>query len=865
MLTSVSRAALYASLVWAPLASGADGGWPLAVLTLLVAVALAAWLVGMLAERRLERRRTSLDVPLALLAALVLVQLALGNGPLVRWALAPPPPAPELRASFPAPLFSVGTVAPAQTLRSLLLLVLYAAIYYLVVHHMRTRRQVTRLVRALLALGGLVAFLGLLELSAIFVNPDHFAAWLAMLICLGVGWLAAGRETRRAASIAELLRSRELRAQALRRALTLAVLVTLAIALVLTRSRGGVLGLGVALVVMLVLLGAMGRTRWSPVVAGVIFVAIAGYVSWIGFGPFQAKSASASSLPMLKDFPLLGVGLGGYAEISPRYLPFQDRPHGGGDSNVRNDVLQFVVETGIAGAAIGLFFLWRLATDLGAAHLFGWGACPVEGGAGAAARRNDPLSVGIALGALGGTLAMLGHSTLDSGMRVPANGVLAAVLLGLATVAQHTRLVARREQVLTAVRTVELRGRAWLAAGALALAAAGLLAGGSVFAVQGAIEPSGVSAQLTRALTSQDAAWSVWTGRTPSASSEEARRVALGLLAEGRADLHAALRQTPTNPVLHDSLARLEAMDAVVGGGTGAGALAATLAHAARAIALAPEDPRLYASTAQLAMRELPQFGLQAAREATRREPGLIPALVDLCRTLGLTEAEWLTLVPEAPVDRLDLATHLEDRQLVAEGLAAYRAALAGAAELERPLYRWMLAQALLKSGRAEAAQSELEEALRADARNPELHRALGERRAARDDADALDSFRFAVTAAEERARVKPTPPPFIVKDERLLGIARRRAGQDWTSPARYRRALAHHLLERKLWEQAAQEWQRLTLDDPKDADAQFSLGLALEGAGHGPEALERYRQAVALAPNHPGASQGLARLAGKR
>ena len=45
---------------------------------------------------------------------------------------------------------AVGSVEPAQTLRSLLLFVLYAAVYYLVVHHVRTRRQVTRLVRALL-------------------------------------------------------------------------------------------------------------------------------------------------------------------------------------------------------------------------------------------------------------------------------------------------------------------------------------------------------------------------------------------------------------------------------------------------------------------------------------------------------------------------------------------------------------------------------------------------------------------------------------------------------------------------------------------------------------------------------------------
>ena len=63
MLDRLSRAALYALLVWAPLASGAYRGVPLAVLTVLVALALAAAAGGMLAARRLEWRRTPLDLP----------------------------------------------------------------------------------------------------------------------------------------------------------------------------------------------------------------------------------------------------------------------------------------------------------------------------------------------------------------------------------------------------------------------------------------------------------------------------------------------------------------------------------------------------------------------------------------------------------------------------------------------------------------------------------------------------------------------------------------------------------------------------------------------------------------------------------
>ncbi len=85
-----------ALLIWAPVASGAYRSWPLAVALLVVAIAVAAWLAAMLVARRLEWRRTPLDLPLGLLAAVLLLQLLLGNRPLVSWALAPPPLPPDL-------------------------------------------------------------------------------------------------------------------------------------------------------------------------------------------------------------------------------------------------------------------------------------------------------------------------------------------------------------------------------------------------------------------------------------------------------------------------------------------------------------------------------------------------------------------------------------------------------------------------------------------------------------------------------------------------------------------------------------------------------------------------------------------------
>src|SRR5439155_18708759 len=137
-------------------------GWPLAITELLALLAFSTWLAGMLVRQRIEWRRTSLDLPLALLVIFVLLQLVLSNRPLVSWALGPPPIGGAGRVDLPTPLLTLGTVSPVQTTRSLLLLLTYGAVYVLIVNLIRRRRQLDRLLRALLFLGAILAVGGLL-------------------------------------------------------------------------------------------------------------------------------------------------------------------------------------------------------------------------------------------------------------------------------------------------------------------------------------------------------------------------------------------------------------------------------------------------------------------------------------------------------------------------------------------------------------------------------------------------------------------------------------------------------------------------------------------------------------------------------
>jgi tetratricopeptide (TPR) repeat protein/O-antigen ligase len=880
-----------------------------------VLLGLFLWVLGMVAERRIEWRRTALDLPLALLVALVFVQLALGNRPLAAWALAPSGPRPELPVELPTPFFTLGTVSPAQTTQSVLLFLTYVSVYVLVVNLIRERHQLDRLVRTLLLLGGLLAFLGLLDylageawlirwrdypfttgrLSGSFVNPDRFAAWLAMLVSLGLGYLAARRRPGGAAlSLRVLLLSREGREQAVRRYLPFVSLGVMALALVFTLSRGGLLSLLLTLVVLLVLLGALGRTRWSLVVVGALLAVMVGYGAWIGLGPFLARwhragyvdrwVLSHTTLLMLAAFPLWGVGLGAYPEIYFRYQPRVLNPGQAYVLSAHNDLLQFAVELGLVGTVLGVFAVWRVGRDLFAAHLFGRGRCPVGGGEADGAQRSDPFSVGIALGALGSVLALFFHSGADSGARVPANGILAAACLGIATVALHTRFSAGGERLLTSVRTFPLGAARTLpvtvGASALALSLAlvpviirparveAKLQEGYLKAVSGpdtlirveealALDARNGQALGGRARLRLTAAQEAWnSGLAPGGrvlvSGEERRGEGLALLNGAIRDFQTALSLTPSDPFLHEQLAWAYELLAMMDSAHSSGPFASALTHLHRAIALAPENAFLYRSLAALAVtaqEPLLELGLGAARGAVERDLDLLADLVDRFLPLGLSEPQWVALVPDSAPVRLELAALLEADGLLSEAAGVYRRAVELAPPGEKSLGRWMLARLLLREGDERGALSELDAALAHDLENPELYLARAQVLAARGDPAALEAHRVAVLKAEAWERQPaPGPLPFAVREPRIRALVSERLGPGGRVIAvRYRRALGQYLTDRKLWDQALREWERVLAEAAQDPLAHFSRGLALDGLGAREPALEAFRTAVSL------------------
>ncbi len=903
-LDIVSMASLYALLLWAPLGLGGNRPVPLAVIQLFAMTGLLTWILRMIAARRLEWRRTALDLPVALLLLLILLQLAVGNHPLAEWALAGPPSDPHLPVTFPRGPFILGTVSRADTGRSLLLFLTYVAVYVLVVNLARTRRQIDRLVRTLLLLGGVLAFLSLLDylvgeawvfrwrdfpfsrrVSGPFINADHFAAWLVTLVCLGSGYLLARSRADRVSR--NPLSSRQDREELFRRYLPFVGVAVMALAVVFTLSRGGILGLLAALVFLLMVQGARGRARRSQVLVGALLAVTVAYGVWIGLGPLLARLGqgtyadrliqSLTTLPMLGSFPLLGVGLGAYRDIYFRYQPAELLPGRVYFDFAHNDLLELAVETGLVGASIFIFAVWRVGRDLLMGHLLGRGRCPVGGGEDEGAQRREPFSVGLALGALAGVLALLVHSAFDFAARMPANGVLAAACLGIATVTLHTRFGHGEARLLTGVRVRPIGDsrltRALARTTAIGVALIVLVFVARPVLVEAELQmgrpmtiervdraltlvPGDVDALQARARMRVAAARSVWeSGRTVDgrtlATWAERRHAALPLLDGAIHDLRAALAVTPTSPYLHEQLGWAHGMAAMINPERRASSVPAAIASLQRATALQPENPYLHASLALLALScgDQLSLALEAARTSIQKDPTLLRELATHFFPLGLSDVQWATLVPDSGLDRLELGTILEMAGLLPAAADEYRRAAQLLPLGEGSFAHWKLASLLDRQGDGAGALTTIQAAIQRDQHNPELRLALATILAKSQDASALDTYRAAVQTAEART-VSATggQAPFDVVSARareLVDRALAQSGHDGV--ARYRRALAWHLTDRGLWAQALAEWDRVLAQTSRSAEDHFGRGRALEGLGRADEALEAYRKAVSL------------------
>jgi O-antigen ligase len=210
---------------------------------------------------------------------------------------------------------------------------------------------------------------------------------------------------------------------------------------ILTQSRGGLLGAGVALLVFALLsargvfLGAWGqRGRMFSLVALALLVCFG--AAWQAYeasdlAQYRLRQVAdesyrpviwKSALRLWQTEPISGTGIGSFSNAARQY---RFRPDGLDDVFAHNDWIQALAEVGLIGVGLGFCTLLLHITSGFRAFMFDLrrrmasGSSPVS------------LKAALQLGAIVSLAAFGVHSLFDFNMQLPANALLACVSLAI--------------------------------------------------------------------------------------------------------------------------------------------------------------------------------------------------------------------------------------------------------------------------------------------------------------------------------------------------------------------------------------------------------------------------------------------------
>jgi len=393
------RVGICGLLAFAVLAAGGVPVWGTAVIEMGAAGLLLLWGVAAIRARRVEIHGNWLYVPVLGLIAFCFAQK----------------------------LFGVSAYSYATKIE-MLKWISYFVISFLAVEAFRTTAQLKAIAAFLISLGFLVALFGIVQYLTFngrlywfvplphpsepfgpFVDRDHFAGFVELTAPLGLAMLLQGTWRGGKATFVGLFTA-----------------VPLA-ALVMSGSRGGIVGLGFAAVV-LVFVSPWRGIRIRRLFAFASLVVLAGaFMLWLGanatiqrFDKLTASSISRDQrLSMDRDtwrivaaHPWAGTGLGTLETVFPQYETVYDAR---AVDHAHNDYLELLAETGAIGGILGLAFIVVLSQQ-GFANLH---AC------------EDPFNRAFHAGGLAACCALLMHSFVDFNLHVPSNALLFLLLAGL--------------------------------------------------------------------------------------------------------------------------------------------------------------------------------------------------------------------------------------------------------------------------------------------------------------------------------------------------------------------------------------------------------------------------------------------------
>jgi O-antigen ligase len=267
-----------------------------------------------------------------------------------------------------------------------------------------------------------------------YVNRNHYAGLMEMLAPFPLV-LAATRFT-----------------DGNRKIVVAGIAALMAASIFLSGSRGGMAAFVAQMLVLGVLLVSRREGSWKqPLMLGAFLAVVIGFLVWMGGNELTQRLISIHSgareeinggarftidrdcLRMLVKRPILGWGLGAFPIVYPEFRSFYTTFF---VNQAHNDYLQLLVETGLAGFSIAVWFL-VLVFRQAAGKLKDW---------------TETASGAMTMAALLGCVGILVHSFLDFNLQIPANAALFYVLCAIAASAplqeSQRRRVLRRHSLI---------------------------------------------------------------------------------------------------------------------------------------------------------------------------------------------------------------------------------------------------------------------------------------------------------------------------------------------------------------------------------------------------------------------------------
>ncbi len=334
------------------------------------------------------------------------------------------------------------SIAPEQTLDAIRLVLAEVALFAATLRlaQSRARRRILGAAVVAAALAQVAVFssvqLGIERLRGPFPNANSFAGYLeiALAVAFGALWteVLVGPDRERPATG----RAERLERRLMPMAWRILAWSCIAIGIGLTQSRGAITAASLTTLALLALGSSHPRTRSRRALAGVLAVAVAlacvaavaGRVPLLRFLSSESRDLHGgtrldiwrASIEAWRQFPVLGSGLGSFADAFRRVQP---RGLNAVIEQAHSDPLQILVTGGAVGLALGFV----VYASLMAAAARGWWT---------QAHREESA---VALAGIGALLSLTLHGLIEFNMSIPAIPLTLAVVLGLSIAAARAR------------------------------------------------------------------------------------------------------------------------------------------------------------------------------------------------------------------------------------------------------------------------------------------------------------------------------------------------------------------------------------------------------------------------------------------